>query len=468
MYSNSIISVILPLICLLSIGYADIVTREIVVVKDEDREARARLARMVKSQFPLPNRGPVAQLKEWNETDKIETAKRVARTLAATLQSSGTYKLASIGFAVKCSTPSVPHVLMKLNLTKYCTCYKEPCLSSCSSTSRPHVVCIWEGTAESSSDLKTIGSVCYEESKVTREDKIELPNDICGSWEYGNTPLIRLAIPSDLKQWSAKMLLYKPPVFGMSGSRSLADGDEYEDKKLPRNPEGRTGVCGQGLLRSMGKNEMNFPIIIRKRKRNVREILIYQTYDRDKLGPIPEFYQKSNDENTFQPEPSATDYLYRLVKNASCSEKMFRKMFSSSGKIYSGYLPHPLSTDNAWIVGNVYVIKETHDTCLNAIDVFSADNYLNLKWKNVNASHIKTVPELVEAVFPNAAAQRIQKNPFRTLMILSSPLPLLTIFILMLVQFVVPFPLFLLLPLIALLSVLQIGTFAALKMFVKD
>ncbi|KHJ44549.1 hypothetical protein D918_05214 [Trichuris suis] len=175
------------------------------------------------------------------------------------------------------------------------------------------------------------------------------------------------------------------------------------------------------------------------------------------------FYHEPKNKNGLQPDPTMEDYLYGLLKNESykeCTRKKFGEMFSPSNKIYTGYLPHPLTTDNAWIVGSVFIVK-SNQKCLNALDVFSTKNYMNLKWKYINESQVKNIPELISAVFPNAVFRNIYGNPLQKVMIAASPLPLLTMFIILIVQMFAPLPMFILLPLIALLTALQIGSLSA-------
>ncbi|KHJ44550.1 hypothetical protein D918_05215 [Trichuris suis] len=91
-----------------------------------------------------------------------------------------------------------------------------PCLPSCSSKNRSHgTFCIWEGTINGTSSPTYIGSICYKTSNFNEANKTNLPNDICSRWEYGNTPILRLAVPDELKSWKSTVLLYKPPTFGI-------------------------------------------------------------------------------------------------------------------------------------------------------------------------------------------------------------------------------------------------------------
>ncbi|KHJ44551.1 hypothetical protein D918_05216 [Trichuris suis] len=109
-------------VCIATVSYADIVTREIAFVKDDPAEER--LTQAVRSQFPPPKASPITQFNEWNEEEKIEVAKHAARVLTSGFKTLTKFKLEDIIFAVKCLTSSESHVFMKLKLTDFCVCKK--------------------------------------------------------------------------------------------------------------------------------------------------------------------------------------------------------------------------------------------------------------------------------------------------------------------------------------------------------
>ncbi|KFD67333.1 hypothetical protein M514_05012 [Trichuris suis] len=152
--------------------------------------------------------------------------------------------------------------------------------------------------------------------------------DICSDWKYGDTQFHRLGIPEHVAKSKSAYLLYNPPVVGNLYNGSTASKDP-KTVKMPVNPKGKTGIAGQGMLRSLGENIMDIPIVFRKVGK-YREVLITDQEGKEHTnGPLPMFYESSmqSGKRYGRSEPSAEGYFSSLVKpefKKKCNSETFR------------------------------------------------------------------------------------------------------------------------------------------------
>ncbi|KAI0987976.1 hypothetical protein GJ496_011963 [Pomphorhynchus laevis] len=153
----------------------------------------------------------------------------------------------------------------------------------------------------------------------------------CRNCAYGNLKNpIRYFVPDELVAWFVPYADYKPVVFSVNIVQTEGSVQQEPkrrqtimDESLLRNPVGRTGVKGQGLLRSYGINKSTIIIRIRWVPDNIR----------GDPGRKLQISMKKKTEQTlyhsFQFYPEHND-------------------LANVHLIFDGYFDTPFNTDNAW------------------------------------------------------------------------------------------------------------------------
>jgi ADP-ribose pyrophosphatase len=105
---------------------------------------------------------------------------------------------------------------------------------------------------------------------------------------------------------------------------------------LPRNPVGRTGLCGRGLLGKWGANHAADPIITRTRKDGQIEGLFVIRADNGQMA-LPGGMVDDGEEMT------------KALKRELEEETGLIINLSEARAVYRGYVDDPRNTDNAWM-----------------------------------------------------------------------------------------------------------------------
>ncbi|KAK6191631.1 hypothetical protein SNE40_003273 [Patella caerulea] len=252
----------------------------------------------------------------------------------------------------------------------------------------------------------------------------------------------RFVVPDSKVSWTVPFPEYKPVDFTSEGVKAgpvWADKDIREPNapvikfncidgvinrtsftgkyeivnKCPRNPEGRTGLCGRGSLGRWGPNHAADPIVTRW-KNSEKKILQFVAVQRKDNGEwaIPggmvdagevvsvtlrrEFGEEAL--NTFEAPPEEKVHI----------EKSLDKLFHSGTEVYKGYVDDPRNTDNAWMET---VAMNFHDENGDSVGLFklnAGDDAMGVQWMDITrqtklyASHedfIKTVAQRHKATW---------------------------------------------------------------------
>ncbi|XP_023328432.1 ADP-ribose pyrophosphatase, mitochondrial isoform X2 [Eurytemora carolleeae] len=264
-----------------------------------------------------------------------------------------------------------------------------------------------------------------------------------------DTVVTRTSVPEDKVNWSEVWEDYKPveftapfvltatwadPPLGTPGfdpkwnsvdgkvNRKSFNGEYSVVDGAPRNPEGRTGIQGRGVLGRWGPNHAADPIVTRWRRNKEgvveinqstgRKILEFVSIERKDGGgwAIPggmvdpgetvsatlkrEFMEEAMDSTTKNEEENA--------KNA----KMLDEYFLNGEEIYKGYVDDPRNTDNAWMETVAVNFHDDTGEKVGRWQLKAGDDAKSLEWKPISgmitlyASHkdfIQKTAEKLEA-----------------------------------------------------------------------
>jgi ADP-ribose pyrophosphatase len=202
----------------------------------------------------------------------------------------------------------------------------------------------------------------------------EIGNIYCRNQKYPLTECDRYPVPDNKIHFRIEYNEYENdiiPFIDLSNNlvkiiknKNDIDLNYLESLKiLLKNPIGRTGIIGKGLLKTFGANKFAF-IVITKYKRSSSgaieisenenmpnyEFLALKNKYFNNEWIIPNGYFENNDYflNSL-PKPLAN---HVLCKNAKVQflEKLYYELFINPILVYNEYLDDYLNTDNAWIL----------------------------------------------------------------------------------------------------------------------
>lgn len=188
------------------------------------------------------------------------------------------------------------------------------------------------------------------------------------------------------------------------------------DQELPRNPKGRTGIEGRGLLGKWGANFAADPIVTRRNPDSGKlEMIAIRRMDSG-LWAIPggmaDFGEALS--GTLSRE-LAEEALGKVSspERAAQLEKLFAEKFEKDGRlVYEGYVDDPRNTDNAWMETRAVHLHLTGEDAY--IDLQAGDDADGAQWMVVNqenllrlyASHGDFVGKAVQ-LFQEATGSRV-------------------------------------------------------------
>ncbi|XP_030649806.1 ADP-ribose pyrophosphatase, mitochondrial [Chanos chanos] len=246
---------------------------------------------------------------------------------------------------------------------------------------------------------------------------------------YPGSDTRRFPVPDDKVKWETEWPEYSPvnytapivlkrPVWADPDIGSFTprfnslDGSvdrrshvgEYRVKNgRPLNPQGRTGVIGQGLLGRWGPNHAADPIVTRWKRDSAGRRVIHAT---SKL-PLLQFVSiKRKDcgewaipggmvdpgelvSLTLQREFSE-EALNSLEASPQEKEKILEritKLFNSSGlQVYKGYVDDPRNTDNSWMETVAVNFHDETGNSVSELPLQAGDDAGQVSWIDVDSA----------------------------------------------------------------------------------
>lgn len=268
---------------------------------------------------------------------------------------------------------------------------------------------------------------------------------------YPGSAVERNPVPNEKVKWSVSWNDYKPveytancvlagpmwadpeiseskfsPKFnekdGHVERRSHSDSYKIENGR-PRNPVGRTGLAGRGLLGRWGPNHAADPIVTRwKRDRSgnktinphsKKNILQFIAIKRKDCGEwaIPGGMVDPGEKISATLKREFGEEAFNSLQKSNAEkkelEKQLHKLFSQEHLvIYKGYVDDPRNTDNAWLETEAVNYHDETGEIMDNLTLEAGDDAGKVKWVDITdklqlyASHsqfIKIVAEKRDA-----------------------------------------------------------------------
>ncbi len=222
--------------------------------------------------------------------------------------------------------------------------------------------------------------------------------------ELGWQTLERQHVPDEMVRWQVEMPGYDPTVLDLprGATRFRKQGDAPHDadpskiahfKSLevtevardeygfPRNPIGRTGIRGRGMLDKWGPTEAADPVVTRHHpETGLLEVLLIQRGDTGQWA----FPGGKVDEG----ETAAIAAGRELIEEAGVSG--IELHFSDAAIVYAGYIDDSRNTDNAWLEATaLHLHLDEYEAVAVTIEAGSDANAV--RWATVDAALLRTM-----------------------------------------------------------------------------
>eukprot|EP00731_Ephydatia_muelleri_P023488 Em0015g1071a len=185
---------------------------------------------------------------------------------------------------------------------------------------------------------------------------------------------------------------------------------------VPRNPAGRTGMSGRGLLGRWGPNHAADPIATRWMRtadgkiatREGKGVLEFVAIKRKDTGTwaIPGGMVEAGDtvSATLKKEfgEEAMNSIEASEEEKKHTEELIAELFHSGTQVYAGYVDDPRNTDNAWMETVAFNFHDETGEAFSRIKLQAGDDAGAVKWTELSksldlyASHTQLVQEVVK------------------------------------------------------------------------
>ncbi|XP_064366453.1 ADP-ribose pyrophosphatase, mitochondrial isoform X4 [Dromaius novaehollandiae] len=214
---------------------------------------------------------------------------------------------------------------------------------------------------------------------------------------YPGSNIERSQVAEDKVGWLTEWKDYNPVEYT---SVSVLAGPRWADPQL-RNPAGRTGLIGRGLLGRWGPNHAADPIVTRwKRDRSGskiahpvtgKNILQFVAIKRRDCGEwaIPGGMVDPGEKisATLKREfgEEALNSLQKSPKEKEELEKQLQRLFSQEAfVVYRGYVDDPRNTDNAWMETEAVNYHDESGETMDNLPLEAGDDAGKVKWVDIS------------------------------------------------------------------------------------
>lgn len=166
---------------------------------------------------------------------------------------------------------------------------------------------------------------------------------------------------------------------------------------VPRNPVGRTGVCGRGCLGRWGPNHAADPIVTRW-KRDIREKVVLHPSSSKPILQFIAIQRRDSGEwaipgGMVDPGERVSATLRREFSEeamnclqASPQEREqiainMSQLFETGEEVFRGYVDDPRNTDNSWMETVAVNFHDDSGTSVGRFKLHAGDDAVGVKWQ---------------------------------------------------------------------------------------
>ena len=205
----------------------------------------------------------------------------------------------------------------------------------------------------------------------------------------------RFPVPDNKVRWDSEFPEYQPPYHvdqivisndesksekGWAHPEDIADVDsnsiqsyephiQFDDEGYPRNPRGRTGITGRGLLGKWGANFAADPIITCTSDVGEMKLLVIRRVDTGEWALPGGMVDKG-------------EVLSQAASRELKEEAGVDIDLSTATKVYEGYVDDPRNTDNAWMETAAYHFQLGYEEA-QKISMEAGDDANDVQWMTV-------------------------------------------------------------------------------------
>ncbi|KFD49586.1 hypothetical protein M514_09529 [Trichuris suis] len=273
------------------------------------------------------------------------------------------------------------------------------------------VVCIW-GTSDEHKQL------------VAQSVNIS----ICQALQYADTTFRRLTVQEGNKNWDVALPAYNPPVYSENYQAQSVDADvckegEFtgfsettnstgEGSSVPRNPSGRTGLSGRGILPCFGPNSIIIPIVLRSKKGKVEALVDLKAWNNGKRFEFP--HDLESDPEKYPLGRRLTKALRRAIRQSSSGPQAnhVMKLLAASLKkkenvLYKGIVPDTVNTDNAWLQLIAFAHMDSDSSNIGGFNFKENEYELGVGWRNLADAIVDPNDMLLFSILPTSVAKNL-------------------------------------------------------------
>ncbi|CDW54489.1 hypothetical protein TTRE_0000275901 [Trichuris trichiura] len=274
---------------------------------------------------------------------------------------------------------------------------------------------------------KINGVVCiWGESDEHKELVAKSVNgSICQELQYADSTFRRLGVLEKSKNWSVSLPVYDPPIYSEDLQAQGVDADvckedefsnlseiNAEESSVPRNPSGRTGLSGKGILPCFGPNSVVIPIVLRSKKGKIEVLVDLKAWNNGKRFEFP--HDLESDPEKYPLGRRLTKAVRKAIRQSSSGPQANHviKLLAASLKkkenvLYKGIVPDIVNTDNAWLQLIAFVHMDKDSSNIGMFDFKDTESQLGVGWRNLADAIVDPNDMLLFSLVPNGVAKSL-------------------------------------------------------------
>ena len=167
------------------------------------------------------------------------------------------------------------------------------------------------------------------------------------------------------------------------GKTTVAAKCTFDARGRPRNPKGKTGLCGRGLLGRWGPNHAADVIVTRVNGEGKTQVLLVTKHVGDMQSPLA-FPAGMVEPGSDVPETLRAELTQEAVKESTAVERLFKEC--RVGVVYRGHVDDARNTDNAWMETTAVHFHATEEIAAELqLGVVDTGEIKGVAWYDIDA-----------------------------------------------------------------------------------